>query len=78
MAAPNAFGARLRNAREACGLTQTQLGAGLAADGSDLRKATVSAWEVGRNQPNAQQLRLICQRLRVSADQLLAVRKKAA
>lgn len=71
METTDTFGANLRAAREAAGLTQAQLGAGLASDGSDLRKATVSAWEVGRNTPDVHQLRAICQRLNVSADHLL-------
>jgi transcriptional regulator with XRE-family HTH domain len=65
------FGFRLRCARLAAGLSQAQLGVGLAPDGGDLQKATISAWEVGRNSPTVHDLRRICKRLLVSADVLV-------
>ena len=67
------FGARITAARKAAGLTQAQLGEGLGIDGADMTKATVSGYEVGRNLPNVEQLRLICLRLNVSADSLLGI-----
>lgn len=69
----SAFGRRLREARCAAGLTQSDLGEGLATDGGDLLKAAISAWELGRCSPNVQQLTLICRRLNVSADKLLGL-----
>jgi DNA-binding XRE family transcriptional regulator len=65
------FGARLRQARVAAGMTQTDLGRGVLPDGSDASKATVSHWEVERTSPSVPQLRLLCERLGVSADFLL-------
>jgi transcriptional regulator with XRE-family HTH domain len=70
-AATTTFGTRLAALRRERGLTQEELGRGLAPEGGDLGKAAVSAWETGRNQPNATQLRAICQRLNCSANDLL-------
>lgn len=72
-AAAITFGSRLAAKRRAAGLTQEELGRGLAPDGGDLSKAAVSAWESDRNQPTAAQLRLICQRLNASANDLLGL-----
>lgn len=72
------FGGRLREARHAAGLTQSQLGTGLGNGGYDLLKASISSWEANRNQPNVTQLRLLCQRLGVSADQLLGLALRAS
>lgn len=69
----NTFGARLRKARTASKLSQTELGKGMASDGGDLLKAAISSWETDRCSPNVQQLRLICERLGVSADSLLGI-----
>lgn len=65
------FGMRLRHARAIAGMTQADLGRGMGNEGADLMKASVSAWEVDRSSPNVDQLRLICDRLCVSADWLL-------
>lgn len=65
------FGSRLAALRRKNGLTQGELGKGLAPDGGDVSGAAVSAWEMNRNQPTAAQLRLICQRLNASANELL-------
>jgi transcriptional regulator with XRE-family HTH domain len=54
-------------------MTQEELGQGLAFDGTDLSKAAVSKWEMDRSQPTAAQLRAICQRLNVSANDLLGL-----
>lgn len=65
------FGERLRNARKAKGLSQTDLGKGLGADDSDVSKQSVAGWEAGRHYPKADQLRTICSRLQITADSLL-------
>lgn len=70
---PNGFGRRLRAARAAAGLTQTQVGQGMGIDGEDLNKAAISNWETERNGPSVKQLRLLCERLNVSADHLLGI-----
>lgn len=75
------FGSRLAARRKAVGLTQEQLGEGLAADGGNVGKGAVSSWEVGRTVPSATQLPKICERLKCSADDLLgmsAPRRKEA
>lgn len=68
---PTTFGSRLSALRRQRGLTQQDLGKGLAPDGSDVSDAAVSAWETNRNQPSVRQLQLICQRLNASANELL-------
>jgi HTH-type transcriptional regulator, cell division transcriptional repressor len=70
---PTTLGSRIAAARRASGLTQEQLGIGLGPDGSDLGKGAVSAWEVDRSQPSAQQIALLASRLGVSADSLLGL-----
>lgn len=72
------FGARLAAKRLAAGLTQEQLGAGLAPDGGDVSKGGVSAWEVGRTQPSAAQLVKLCKRLRCSSDDLLGIKRTSS
>lgn len=65
------FGSRLRLAREAKKMTQTQLGAGLGTDGADVSKAVVLGWEKDRHAPRTDQLAVICTRLTVNPDWLL-------
>lgn len=65
------FGNRLRQAREAAGLTQSELGRSLGTDGADASKSVVLGWEKDRHYPRADQLIVICRRLSVSADFLL-------
>lgn len=65
------FGSRLKAARVAKKLSQTELGRGLDTGGTDATKQTVSSWENGRHFPRVDQLVLICRKLTVSADQLL-------
>jgi DNA-binding XRE family transcriptional regulator len=65
------FGRRLQEVRKARGVTQVELAKGLGPDGTDLGKAAVSHWEVSRGSPSVLQLKLICERLAVSADHLL-------
>jgi DNA-binding XRE family transcriptional regulator len=71
------FPKRLRDSRILLGLTQAALGEGLGTNGRDLQKAAISSWEVGRTSPTVEQIRLLCQRLGVSADFLLAIEQKA-
>lgn len=73
----DSFGTRLRNARIAAGMNQTELGRGAAFGGGDVLKACISTWETGRNFPNVTQLRVLCERLNVSADYLIGVTQKA-
>jgi transcriptional regulator with XRE-family HTH domain len=65
------FGARLTQARKDKGLTQTDLGRGLGTDGDDASKAVVYGWEKDQHFPRVDQLKLICERLGISADLLL-------
>lgn len=65
------FGQRLKAARTDRGLSGAALGAGLADDGSDVTRQSVSDWEAERHYPKANQLREICTRLGVTADHLL-------
>jgi transcriptional regulator with XRE-family HTH domain len=65
------FGERLAAARKSKGMSQAELGAGLAEHGADAGKQVVSGWENNRHPPNARQLALICKRLDKSADHLL-------
>jgi DNA-binding XRE family transcriptional regulator len=70
----NSFGERLRQARRAKGLTQAQLGEGMGRmDGRSIQKAAVCSWEAGNTFPNVPQLRLLCERLEVSADELIGL-----
>lgn len=65
------FGARLRAARKATGLTGADLGKGAGENGKDASKASVSDWENDRHYPKADQLRVICLKLKISADHLV-------
>lgn len=65
------FGERLRSARLGRGLTQTELGIGTGENGRDAKKQSVVDWEKERHYPKADQLRAICLKLGVSADDLL-------
>lgn len=60
------FGTRVRAARLAAGLTQTEVG-----DAVGVGKAAISNWESERNGPNVSQLRALCELLCVSADALI-------
>lgn len=65
------FGERLRKAREAAGLSGTQLGEGAGENGRDASRASVSDWEHERHYPKADQLRVICLKLNVAVDDLI-------
>jgi len=65
------FGERLRKAREAIGLSGTELGKGAGENGKDASKASVSDWEHERHYPKADQLRVICLKLNVAVDDLI-------
>jgi transcriptional regulator with XRE-family HTH domain len=60
------FKDRLREARTARGLSGEALGTKLAVS-----KATISHWENGRYEPSIEQMKALCDELRVSADWLL-------
>lgn len=65
------FGARLKTARTAKGLTQEELGRGLSTDGKDASKSVVYGWEKDQHYPRTDQLEMICKKLGCSADYLL-------
>jgi DNA-binding XRE family transcriptional regulator len=69
----DSFGARLREARLAAGLSQSQFAATLG-----LGKGAISSWECNNNCPSALALRAICLSLGVSADSLLGLDKARA
>lgn len=75
------FGMRLRQARQSAKLSGTELGRG-AGDkpGKDASKQSVADWESERHYPKADQLRLICLKLNISADYLIFgdIKKDAA
>lgn len=76
MEKPNTFGARLREAMSAKKMTMPQLGKGLKTRKNgvlegDLGRAAVFGWINGTGFPNVVQLAAICQKLDISADQLL-------
>jgi DNA-binding XRE family transcriptional regulator len=62
----NTFGHRLTAARRANSLTQREI-----AGWFDLTKAAVSKWETNECSPSINQLRVLCERLGVSADHLV-------
>jgi transcriptional regulator with XRE-family HTH domain len=64
--ANRAFGARIREARDAKGYTQQ-----MVADRVSVRKGSVSAWENGTRTLKHHDLAMLCQVLGVSADELL-------
>jgi transcriptional regulator with XRE-family HTH domain len=65
------FGMRLKAARKAAGLSGTELGKNAGENGKDASKASVSDWENDRHYPKADQLRVICLKLNISADHLV-------
>lgn len=65
------FGERLRSARKRAGLTGEELGKGAGENGKDASKASVSDWEHERHYPKADQLRIICLKLGITADDLI-------
>lgn len=65
------FGERLKAARKAAGLTGAELGEGAGESGRNASKASVSDWENERHYPKADQLRVICLKLNISADHLV-------
>lgn len=66
------FGARLKEARQAAKLSGAELGRGAGEKpGKDASKQSVADWEAERHYPKADQLRLICLKLNISADYLI-------
>lgn len=65
------FGARLKTARIAAGLTQAELGKGAGEFGKDANKQSISDWEAERYYPKVDQLRMMCLTIGVSADELV-------
>lgn len=66
----NPFAKRLKQAREARGLSQNGLAAAL---GGEVTQSAVSYWESGKNLPATETLRELCTVLGVSADWLLGL-----
>lgn len=66
------FGVRLKKARLAAKLSGAELGRG-AGDrpGKDASKQSVADWEAERHYPKADQLRLICLKMNITADYLI-------
>lgn len=69
--APFGFGARLKAARQEKKLTQAQLGELAGENGKDANKQSIFDWESERYYPKVDQLRVMCLRLGVSADDLI-------
>jgi transcriptional regulator with XRE-family HTH domain len=65
------FGARLKAARIAAGLSQSELAEVAGENGGAGSKQTVSGWEAERHYPKANQLRAICIKLNISVDELV-------
>jgi len=61
-------GAKIKEARMNAGLSQQKL-----ADASGVKRATIAAWESGRNQPDPVAIRAIAIACGVSADFLLSM-----
>jgi transcriptional regulator with XRE-family HTH domain len=70
----NPFAKRLKQAREARGLSQNGLAAAL---GGEVTQSAVSYWESGKNLPATETLRELCTVLGVSADWLLGLEDAA-
>jgi transcriptional regulator with XRE-family HTH domain len=65
---------RLKQAREARGLSQNGLAAALSKrEGGEVTQSAVSYWESGKNLPATETLRELCAVLGVSADWLLGL-----
>jgi transcriptional regulator with XRE-family HTH domain len=62
------FRERLRSARDAKGLTGEALGAQLGVS-----KQTISHWEAGRYEPNVEQIRGLCNVLKITPNYLFEV-----
>lgn len=66
------LGQRIKDLRVSANLTQEQLGQRFAlGEREALSKQAISAWEAGRNQPTAEQLSVLADTFKVSADVLL-------
>jgi transcriptional regulator with XRE-family HTH domain len=61
-------GERIKEARKAKKLTQTELGAMLG-----FKKSAISAWETGQNKPDSEDVERLCGALGVSPTWLLGV-----
>lgn len=66
------FGERLKKAREAIGISQKELGQGAGrTPNTNASKQSIRDWEKGEQFPGIQQLRVLCLKLNISADELL-------
>lgn len=66
-----ALGLKLKAARTAAGMTQTEVAQMLTESGYETGKAAVSAWETGRNVPDTLVLKRLAKHYKVTADFLL-------
>lgn len=73
-----ALGKRLAEARMAAGLSQPTVVLLLGSAGQSLTKQAVSAWEHGRNVPDAVVLKALAQLYDTSADSLLGLQPHSA
>ena len=60
------IGEKIRHARQKAGMSQEEL-----ADAIQVKRNTLTAWEIGRNEPNAETIRKIALACNVSTDFLL-------
>lgn len=67
------FGLRLREARRAAGLTQTDLAALV-----EVTQTTISCWELGETEPNIVKIRRLARVLKITVGYLLDAEEKAA
>lgn len=65
------FGERLRKARKEKGWSQSEMGKGAGENGRNASKQSVTDWEKERHYPKADQIRVLCLRLGVTADELI-------
>lgn len=65
------FGARLKKARKDAGISGEELGKRAGEGGKNATKQSVSDWEAERHYPKADQIRVICLKLNISADELI-------
>lgn len=61
------FGEKLRLARKSCRMTQKELAEAVGA-----KHNSISNWEKGQNQPDAETIRLLCRALGVEANYFFA------
>lgn len=71
------MGKRIKDLREQAGMTLEDLGKCFHVGDKHLSKQAINAWEKERNQPNSEQLAVLCKTFGVSADLLLGLEPRA-